>query len=137
MKCILHSFWRAIIWWENNNLMQIASTSSKLIILAAHIWTTASSMYYIWNTCNKKQPTKITKTKTWFWFSTIFIVQNWCKIYKIIIFWIKIRGRARNHTPSGMEFLMTLVNSWKPLTYAGKNSPLDVVASLICLCQTL
>ena len=29
IKSIFHSFWRAIIWWNNKNLMKIADTSVK------------------------------------------------------------------------------------------------------------
>ena len=67
---------------------------------------------------------KLTKTEKWF---SVFkdIGQDWCEIYEINLFWIKMRDGSRTHIASGMEFHITLVNSWKPLIYDRRSFLLD------------
>ena len=61
----------------------------QLIFLGEHVLMTASGMYYIFITCNKKRPTKITKNETLSWPLTVFIEWNWHKIYEINFFELK------------------------------------------------
>ena len=46
IKSIFHSFWRAIIWWNNKNLMKIADTSCKHSILL-YIWQGSENAFVI------------------------------------------------------------------------------------------